>query len=321
MSFSKTALVIGISGQDGQLLKQSLLRKQCRVVGLGRSHLEDSAEICTASSVDITKPEAINSLLSQVLPDDVYYLAAYHHSSQETQESPLDLFTVSQDVHVTGLLNFLEGIRLYSKRTRLFYAASSLVFGANEQTELLSESSLMKPDSIYGITKHQGILSCQFYRKQYDIFASSGILFNHESSFRADKFLSKKLVKAAVDISKGRTDPLVLGNLSSVVDWSAAEDFVEAFQCILGTDVPDDFVIASGIGHSVAEFAEIAFKAVGLRWQEWVKEDSAVIKRVPVPRIGNAQKLKNTTGWNAKISFEEMVQRLVSNELKLRSDK
>lgn len=296
------ALIVGSAGQDGTLLVNRLRALGCDVLGVTKSSghaIEDAA--------------AVAALIASFQPDEVYFLAAYHHSSEDPPIEPLELFRHSYAVHVTGLLHFLEAIRKHAPEACLFYAASSLIYGDVVETPQ-TEGTPFRPTCAYGITKTAGVQMCRYYRKTHAVCASVGILYNHESQLRAEKFVSKKIVKAAWEIKRGTRDKLVLGNLDAEIDWGYAPDFVEAMRLILALDVADDFIVATGELHTVREFVELAFGHLGIDWRHHVEENRTLITRPPLRRMGDATKLARATGWRPSTSFPEMVRALIDAE-------
>jgi GDPmannose 4,6-dehydratase len=309
----KRALIIGARGQDGTLLTQHLVACGRVVVGLDRGTMDRSDGGAT-NAVDLLDAGAIAGLVGDFAPDEVYYLAAFHHSSQSSELlAPTTIWEQSFDVHVHGLLKMLEAVRTRAPRARLFYAASSLVFGRPEQSPQ-TESLPLAPRCVYGITKAAGVQSCRFYREQYSLFTAVGILYNHESHLRSESFLSRKIVRAAVRIRQGLQRDLVLGDLSAQTDWGYAPDYVDAMRRILESDRPDDFIVASGRLHRVRDWVEGAFGAVGLRWQDYVREDPSLITRNKHVLVGDSSKLRKLTGWQPATSFEQMVVNMVRME-------
>lgn len=292
-------IIVGARGQDGQVLGGQLERAGHSVLRLGRS------------DIDLLDRAQIESLIQRHEPGEVYYLAAHQHSSQETLlGDEVVLFRRSFDVQVTGFLHFLEAMRRYSPRTRIFYAASSHVFGQCD-APIQNEQTPFAPNSVYGITKTTAVHYCHYFRDAYGIFASAGILYNHESQYRDPRFVSQKIVRGVRAIANGQTDRLVLGDLAARTDWGYAPDYVDAMRRILALPQADDFIIATGESHSVQEFVEIAFEAAGLDWREHVAEDRGLIKRQYRGLIGDASKLRAATGWLPSISFSQMVRLLL----------
>jgi len=296
------ALIIGAGGQDGRLLGQQLSARAWRVWGWRR----DSGGTHILSNLRMTRDS-----LAHTNPDHIYYLAAHHHSSQDQPPAPADLFRNSFAIHADGLVNVLEAMRLDASKARLFYAASSHCFGSQPPTPVQDESTPLSPDNVYGITKTAGVHACRFYRNDHGVFASAGFLYNHESPYRRPEFVTSKIIRAAVDISRGKRDLLVLGDLSAQVDWGWAPDYVDAMTRILQLDHPGDFVIATGEPHTVGEFAQIAFAGVGLDWREHVEENPGIITKRKLGLIGNPAKLKAATGWSPTVTFEGMIRKLL----------
>lgn len=299
MKRRKLAAIVGSGGQDGRLLRALLESKGCEVVGITRG-----------GTVDVSRPRQVQGFIARHKPSEVYYLAAFHHSSEDPPIDPLELFRRSDETHVSGLVNCLEAIRRSSRKTRLFYAASSHVFGsAAGGTQ--DESTPLDPDNVYGITKAAGMMACRYYRRRHGVFASVGILYNHESTLRDEKFVSRKIVQAARRIKEGRQKTLVLGDLSAEADWGYAPDYVEAMRLILALPKPDDFVVASGEKRSVREFVRLAFGKLGLDWRKHVREDRGVLTKRKAALLGSPRKLMRATGWKPSVDFEGLVDALL----------
>lgn len=304
------ALIIGVNGQDGRILYERLRDDGCTVLGIARGSVR-STGACDCAGIDITDTRQVRTLVANWRPEQIYYLAACHHSSQDRiGDDAITLFEQSHAVHVRGLVHFLEAIRDASPKTRLFYAASSLVFG-EAATEVQDEQTPMNPRCTYGITKASGVNFCRFYRETHGVFAAAGILYNHESAYRQEKFVSQKIVRGAIKIANGQHEKLILGDFSMRIDWGYAPDFVDAMVKILALPEPDDFVVATGQAHTVREFVEIVFGRLGLDWRTHVEEDASVLWRKRRTLIGNASKLRTATGWKPSVTFAEMVERLL----------
>ena len=306
----KKAIIVGSNGQDGRLLCENLSRCNYHIIGIDQSLYHSHAgETCM--TVDINDYQAVADLVRTHMPDEVYYLAAFHHSSENLplQENN-KIFTQSFQIHVFALVNFLEALRIFAQDARLFYAASSHIFG-NASIEPQNEQTPYNPTGIYGITKAAGIYACRFYRNQYRLFVSTGILFNHESQYRQPIFVTIKIIDGAIDIKNGFQDKLTLGNLDAEVDWGYALDYVEAFRRILGASMPDDFIVATGKKHTVRDFVEITFSHLGLDWKKYVEEDATIISKSGATLIGNPEKLVRVTGWKPSVDFSEMIKLLL----------
>ncbi len=299
----KSAVIVGAGGQDGFYLSELLARQGCAVTALTRG-----------GGPDILKRDDVFALLKRVQPDEVYYLAAFHHSAEDKELDGNDslLFERSHAVHVQGLLHFLDAIAHVSPRTKLFYAASSHIFGtpaAQPQTEATS----LEPTGVYGITKTMGIHACRYFRHERDVFASVGILYNHESSRRAPKFLSQKIARGVLAFQRDSSQRITLGDLSATVDWGFAPDYVEAMTRILALPAADEFILATGQPHTVEDFLRIACEHIGVNWRDAVQTKPGLLTKKPVLLVGDSTKLRRATGWKPSVTFEEMVRSLVDD--------
>ena len=313
----KSAIIVGCRGQDGRLLTEYLFQKNYKVIGIDVNYFEASFMFST-QSIDITNKTQVSRLVCDIKPTEIYYLAALHHSSEDNISGKREeLYRKSFEINTFSLIYFLEAILQYSPETRLFYASSSHIFGACNSS-MDDENTQINPISIYGITKAAGLFVCRHYRKELSLFASCGILYNHESPLRTSNFISKKIINGAIKIKKKQLDKIVLGSIAAEADWGYAPDYVHAMNRILNLSYPDDFIIATGKKHSVKEFAEIAFGHLGLDWNQHIVEDQNLLTRKAVCRIGNSRKLHEATGWKPSIDFKEMVKVLLYEEGELR---
>ena len=309
--------VVGADGQDGKLLAESVARSGGVFRGIDRG-----------DEIDIFDPASIGDALERFAPDELYYLAAYHHSSEDRSLSALaagELYARSFGVHVTGLVNTLDAVKSRAPACSVFYAASSHVF-AGGQSDTQDETTPFAPLDAYGVTKVAGAHVCRSYRAR-GVRVSVGYLYNHESRHRGRGFVSSRIVDGAVAahraVARGEPFTLKLGNLGAVVDWGFAPDYVEAMRRIVaraaapvdGARGGDDYVVATGVPHTVEDFARIAFSAAGLDFRAHVEEDAGLLQRKPGRLIGDARKLRADTGWTTGISFDEMVQTLVKERL------
>jgi GDPmannose 4,6-dehydratase len=306
----RSALIIGAGGQDGRLLAPFLSDRGYAVRGWVRQE-PGTPLSCEYAAIDISHAESIVRELRAHQPNEIYYLAAFHHSTEALIEvDTAELLRRSFDVHVMGLLNVLQAMTGCCSHARLFYAASSHVFGICAE-ERKDESSPLRPSSAYAISKTAGLRCCQLFRQQERIFAAIGILFNHESSLRKSSFVSQKIVRGALRARRDRAFQLTLGDIDARVDWGYAPDYVDAMFRILQFPEPDDFVVASGELHSVREFTALVFEEVGLDWRDHVKTDAQLLKRTSYPFRGDSAKLRAATGWSPSVSFRELVTNLV----------
>lgn len=299
MISKKKAVIVGCDGQDGRLLSDLLARQGYSLIGIARG-----------GPIDILKTKVVFNLVRKFKPHEIYHLAAFHHSSQDPAIDPVELFQKSCDVHVSALVNFLEAIRQFSPSTRLFYAASSHVFGS-PKTPVQDESTPLAPENVYGVTKAAGLLTCRYYRRQHGVFASVGILYNHESPLRSSKFVSQKIAQGALAVKNGRQKNIILGDLSAEVDWGYAPDYVAAMHKILNHSKADDFVVASGQKHTVRDFAKLAFGRLGLDWRACVKENRGVLTKKKTTLVGSPKKLMRLTGWKPSVDFAGLVDALL----------
>ena len=340
----KKALITGVTGQDGALLSEFLLKKNYEVHGIKRrsssfntarvDHLyKDPHEFKTNFFLhygDVTDATNIIRLLQEIKPDEIYNLAAQSHV-QVSFETPE--YTANSDA--LGTLRILEAIRILKLKEKVkFYQASTSELYGKAQEIPQNEKTPFYPRSPYAVAKLYSFWITVNYREAYKIFASNGILFNHESSVRGETFVSRKITMAACAISKKKQNCLYLGNLDAKRDWGHAKDFVEGMWMILQQRKPDDFVLATGKTHSVREFVEIAFNEVGIKikWEGkginevgkdqktqkiLIRVDKKYFRPTEVDILhGDYTKAKENLGWNPKISFQELVKEMIKCELK-----
>ena len=317
----KIAFITGVTGQDGAYLAEFLLKKGYEVHGVKRRsssfntgrvdhlyldpHLEGVNFFMHYG--DMTDATNLIRLVQSVKPTEIYNLAAQSHV-QVSFETPE--YTANSDA--LGTLRLLEAIRILGmeKRARFYQASTSELFG-NAQESPQNESTPLKPDSVYGETKAEGVRLCREYRTRHSLFASAGILYTHESHYRQSRFVSRKIVEGALAIKEGKSKELVLGDLAARRDWGWAPDTVNAMHAILGSGEPGDFVVATGETHSVSEFAQAVFAELGLNWKDHVREDPALLRRDRVTLVGDASKLRDATGWKPSVDFQGMIRALL----------
>lgn len=310
------ALVVGSAGQDGSYLCEQLVAQGVSVAGLTRQGLEDPIGHL-AGGVFLEDKSEMRRLIGDGAFDQIYFLAAYHHSSQDALGEQTELIQRSFGVHVTGLLNVLDAMTAARSTGALFYAASSHVFGVVNSSPQ-TEATPLAPVCAYGVSKTAGVHICRLYRQDYGIRASVGFLYNHESPRRSPAFLSRKVAKAVVEIERGRREKLVLGDLDARVDWGYAPEYIDAMQRIAGLDEPGDFLIASGRTASVQNLVEAAFGHAGLDWQKHVTVEPAIVQKIKRGLlVGDAAKLAKATGWAARTPITEIAAIMVDAERKL----
>jgi len=335
MPMSK-ALITGITGQDGSYLAEFLLDKGYEVHGLVRrsstdntdriSHLLNENKV-TLHYGDLTDANSLSRLLYKIEPDEVYNLAAQSHVKVS-----FDIPEFTADVNAIGTLRLLDSIREVNDKIKFYQASSSELFGKVREIPQ-NENTQFYPRSPYAVSKLYAYWITINYREAYNLFASNGILFNHESPRRGKNFVTRKITTGIADILKGKLDCLYLGNLDAKRDWGYAGDYVEAIWLILQQNQPDDFVVATGETHTVREFCELAFKIVGINliWQgEGLnetgvdKDTGRVLVRVSEKffrpaevdlLLGDPTKAKTRLGWKPRVSFEELVEMMMKSDL------
>ena len=310
----KKALILGSEGQDGTLLKASLLSHEYKVFGIGKSanlKQDESYFQCDLAGDDFS---ILVNIIREHLPDHIYYLAAYHHSSQDNLAS-LDSNSVSLSfkVNLSSFVTVLEIVRMFSPATRVFYASSSLIFSTSG-TVVQDELTEHKPNCFYSLSKSAVMNAGKMYRENHGLFVSAGILYNHESILRSSGFLSMKIINETHKLLKGETKQIIVGDLSSETDWGYAPDYVEAFFSILQAESPGDFIVASGKAHKVQDWFDVLFTYLKLDWKKYVVVDKSLIKRKKPVLIGNNAKLM-ALGWRPRVSFEEMVIKLYNGKI------
>lgn len=303
------ALIIGHEGQDGRILWDQLAARGFTLVGVSRSGVRTQGA-AWPSRVDIADARGVQALVDAFAPTQVYYLAAHHHSSQDVGINAADIWDRSWAVHVRGFGHVLQSVATAAPTCRVFYAASSRVFGAAGASPL-NESAPRRPDDSYGVTKAAGMLLADHYRRVNGVFVSCGILFNHESPLRGPQFVTQRVVRGLVAITRGEVARLEVGSLDAEVDWGYAPDYTRAMQLILDVAAPDDFVVATGAMHSVRDLVEIAADYLGIDWQNVVVETGGLLRRGTQGLRGNAERLRASTGWSPSIAFPDMVRLLV----------
>lgn len=336
----KKALITGVTGQDGSYLAEFLLEKGYEVHGMIRrssvdyreriSHLEGTANFHLHYG-DLADSMSLVALIGSIRPDEIYNLAAQSHV-----QVSFDVPEYTADVVATGVLRVLEAVRLcgLTKQCKIYQASTSELYGKVEEVPQ-RETTPFHPYSPYAVAKQYGYWIVKEYREAYGMFCCSGILFNHESERRGETFVTRKITLAAARIAQGKQDKLYLGNLSSLRDWGYAKDYVECMWLILQNKTPDDFVIATGVQHSVREFCTLAFRYAGieLEFKGEGMDEKGIDKKTgkvlvevspdfyrPTDVVnlwGDPTKAKTVLGWNpTKTSFEELVKIMVEHDMK-----
>ncbi|MCP4249416.1 MAG: GDP-mannose 4,6-dehydratase [bacterium] len=327
---SRTALITGITGQDGSYLAELLLGKSYAVHGLVRrsssfntgriDHLyrdtHDGDVRLRLHYGDLADANTVRQVLGKVQPDEIYNLGAQSHVRVS-----FDMPIYTSDIGALGTVRLLEAIREYQedtgRTTRFYQASSSEMYGRVAETPQ-REKTAFYPRSPYGAAKLYGYWITVNYREAYGLHASNGILFNHESPRRGETFVTRKITRAVGRIKHGLQDAVYLGNLDAKRDWGFAGDYVEAMWLMLQQPDPDDYVVATGETHAVREFVEAAFGCAGLDWQDFVKIDPRYLRPTEVDLLlGDASKARRVLDWQPKVGFHELVEMMVQADMEL----
>ena len=314
----KKALITGITGQDGSYLAEFLLKKSYQVFGMTRrtstsnyDRIKDIVDKITLVSGDLLDQHSLSYAIKEIQPDEVYNLAAQSFVPASWSQPVL-----TGEFTALGVTRILEALRLVKPEAKFYQASSSEMFGKVVETPQ-KETTPFYPRSPYGVAKVYGHWITVNYRESYDLFAVSGILFNHESPRRGLEFVTRKISNAVARIKLKKQEKLKLGNLESKRDWGYAPDYVEAMWLMLQQDKPSDFVIATGKTWSVKQCAEMAFKAAGLNWEDYVEVDNQFMRPAEVDLlVGDATRAKKILKWEPKTSFEEMMKIMVEADIK-----
>jgi GDPmannose 4,6-dehydratase len=319
----KTALITGITGQDGSYMAELLLDKGYRVFGLIRrlstpnlsriEHILDNIELIEG---DLTDQSSIINALNESMPDEVYNLAAQSFVATSWNQPVL-----TGDVTGLGAVRIFEGVLHVCPGAHVYQASSSEMFGKVNETPQ-NENTRFYPRSPYGFAKVYAHWACINYRESYGMHASNGILFNHESPRRGIEFVTRKITDAVARIYYGLANELRLGNLDAKRDWGYAGDYVKAMWLMMQQEIPDDYVVATGETHSVGEFAQLAFLEAGLDWKKYVVVDQKFIRPAEVNQLqGDALKARHVLGWEPEVKFEDLVSMMVKEDLKRYEEK
>ena len=311
------ALITGVTGQDGSYLAEFLLEQGYEVIGMVRRtstvnfdrihHIQEKIEIVQG---DLLDQSSMMDIIAEYQPDEVYNLAAQSFVPTSWKQPVL-----TGEFTALGVTRLLEAIRLVKPDTRFYQASSSEMFGKAQEVPQ-NEKTPFYPRSPYGVAKVYGHWITVNYRESYDIFAVSGILFNHESPRRGLEFVTHKVTYGAVKIKLGLADELRLGNLEARRDWGYAPDYVRAMWLMLQQDQPDDYVIATGETHSVRELCEVAFDYLGLDYRDYVVQDPRFYRPAEVDLlVGDASKARRVLGWEPTVTFEELIHIMVDADM------
>jgi GDPmannose 4,6-dehydratase len=322
----KRALITGISGQDGSYLAELLLAKGYEVHGLvRRDALEDSSrklsnlnavkDHITFHAAALDNELSLYKVITKVQPEECYHLAASSFVSYSFEDENSILTTNFNGTHA-----LLASLKEAVPDCRFFFAGSSEMFGTVDMAPQ-TENTPFNPRSIYGISKLASYHLVRNYRSQYNLFACTGILYNHESPRRDFKFVTRKITAQAARIKMGLADKLYLGNLNALRDWGYAPEYIQAIWQMLQHDTPDDYVLATGVNHSVEQFVDIAFSHLGLNYRDYVEVDPRFYRPAEeVPLCGDASKIRHTLGWQPTKPLSDIIAEMVEHDMRLLAD-
>jgi GDPmannose 4,6-dehydratase len=310
-----TALICGISGQDGAYLAQLLLNKGYNVCGTSRDAQASSfsnlvklgiRDRVKLESVALNDFRSVLQVLTKIQPDEIYNLAGQTSVSLSFEQPVETLESIT-----TGTLNLLESIRFVNKPIKFYNASSSECFG-DTGGEAATETTPFRPRSPYAVAKAAAFWEVANYREAYNLFACSGILFNHESPLRPERFVTQKIVSTACRIAAGSSEKLLLGNIDIERDWGWAPEYVEAMYLMLQQDEPDDYAIATGTSYKLADFVRYTFEALDLDWQKHVMTDKSLLRPTDIAQgKGNPAKAKQKLGWEAKYQLPDIIKMMI----------
>ena len=315
---SKTALICGVAGQDGAYLAQLLLSKGYKVIGTSRdaeassfSNLDKLGikSQVTLTSMSLNDFRSVLQVISKYEPVEIYNLAGQTSVGLSFSQPVETMESIS-----AGVLNLLEAVRFTDKKIRVYNAGSGEAFG-DTGDEPANEQTAFRPRSPYAVAKAAGFWQVANYREAYDLFACTGLLFNHESALRPQRFVTQKIINGAKEIAAGNLKNMILGNLDIMRDWGWAPEYVEAMWLMLQTNTPDDFVIATGASYSLEQLVEKAFEPYRLDWRKYVQVDKSFFRPLDI-HISRADpsKAKDKLGWKANIAFNQVIDKMACNE-------
>jgi GDPmannose 4,6-dehydratase len=309
----KVAIITGVGGQDGSYLTKLLLRKKYKVIGLTNPNSKKKTNFYNIDlkKIDLNNFRKISELIKKIKPDEFYHLAAQSFINYKFED---EFFKLNPNINGTHYI--LSAIKKYSPKTKFYFAASSEIFG-NAKKYPQNENSKFNPRSAYGISKVAGFHLTKNYREAYNLFSCSGILYNHESPIRNSNFVSRKITSSLAKILIHKQKKIILGDIDAKRDWGYAGDYVEAMWKMLQQKKPNDFVIGTGITHSVKDFLRIAFKYVNLDYKDYIKFDKKLIRpKESVILLADSRKAKKILKWKPKTTFKEMIHKMIDADIK-----
>ena len=320
----KKAFITGINGQDGSYLAEYLLEKDYKVYGIVRrnsiaEHQESRIDHLIGNGVeteygDLLDISSLEKMIRSIKPDEIYNIAAQSHV-----RISMDIPQFTVQTNALGVLNILEAYKNNYPKARFYQASSSEMFGRSiDEDGYQRETTRMSPTSPYGCSKVFGYNIVKHYRNAYKLFAVNGILFNHESPRRGSNFVTNKVVKAAVRISKGLQNKLFLGNLKAYRDWGHSKDYVRAMHMIINHSKPEDFVCATGVTNSVGDMCNYVFNKLGLNYKDYVEQDSKFLRAEELDYLkGDSSKLRKTLDWEPHYTFEMLMDEMIEHWLNI----
>ena len=320
----KKAFITGINGQDGSYLAEHLLEKDYKVYGIVRrnsiaEHQESRIDHLVGQGVeteygDLLDVSSLERMMGRIKPDEIYNIGAQSHV-----RISFDVPQFTVQTNALGVLNMLEAYKYHCPNARFYQASSSEMFGRSvEEDGYQRETTKMEPTSPYGCAKVFGYNITRHYRFAHNLFAVNGILFNHESPRRGSNFVTNKVVKAAVRIKLGLQDKLEIGNMDAYRDWGHSEDYVKAMNMIMNHTEPDDFVVATGVTHSVREMCDYVFGLLDLDYKDYVVQNPKFLRAEELKYLkGDSTKIRETLGWKPKYTFESMMKEMTEHWMKI----
>lgn len=305
------AIIVGSSGQDGTILTQKLTLLGYDILGIGKDRTYSSIQQFDQLNLSISSKNDVFNIVKEFQANQIFYLAAFQNSSvQIIDDEDSIILKNSLEINLISLQYFLEAIFLYSKKTVVFYASSSHIFG-DTLLKKQNEETSFSPIDYYGITKVAGIQLCKYYRNNKSLSVAVGIMYNHESIYRKETFVSIHIIRGALDIYYGKKNELVLGDLDAMVDWGSAFDYVDAMISLLDKRISGDFIISTGKQHSVKEFVQVVFNYLNLDSSKYLSESKNFVKKGRNNLCGDYSKIQKMVGWEPKIPFQKMITDMV----------
>lgn len=302
----KKIFLIGSDGQDGKVLSKLLIKND--IIRFNKNYILNKNKKKKFNILDYNK---VSKIIKQKKPHSIYYLATYNHSAEEKIIEDNKFFYKSLDVHFQGLFNFLENCRLYSPKTKIFYASSSQIFGI-PLSKPQNEKTVPLPRSMYGFTKLLGNNLCQYYRRTYGLFCCVGILYNHESEFSSEKFLTSKLINGAVRIANKQQKKILVGNINNKIDIGYSEDYMKAAIKIIDYKKPNDYIISSNKQIRVMDIINYIFSKLNLNANKNIKKNKKLIFRKSNNLlVGDNSFLKKKLNWKLQYNYKQMIERIL----------